>query len=691
MKTDGAFYTMDRCQSRDCPLTGFDNCNHAVVPGCKQFGKSFPLDRSNHKIALDAHKTSECRRSSASHIRAHRESRTKSGISAYERPFSFQDNLKPAVVTEGIFSLRNSTVDRRSKTRNDGKINAKCDFFVDELMEEDDIPDFKSDFENSGDDNDQSDVHNSNHNEQSASCCDCRDRRSTCAKQKAKCACRRAGRECYNCLPLSLGKCSNCSIGTISSPELRTATQLKEPFMDSQTEIACSPESPDQNQDIKLVDIKMKQAFGVPLLNSDGKPRDDQWGKIWERLTKLRGKLYTLPGGATAKRFISLYEREINAFVDGQRNSESFVCFPSLILQKDKNFKKTKDIRSLLKRRMTMWDNGQFDELIKEAEQCDRKLSQSSGKMNVDQEAKVFSSLIMQGKLREAVRFITDRQGGGVMSPEQDAGKPAGKSVFEVLLSKHPEQRIPEENDFLECAELPPLINVDLTSAHVEQAARKLSGGAGISGFDSYQLQRILLRYGNQSEKLRDSFARATEKQANSILKWEEIRALKAKRLIALNKLPGVRPIGIGESPDRCFEKIMSIVTGEDVMEVCGSDQLCSGVKSGIEAAIHGLSQSFEAHCNEGWGLLLTDAENAFNSISRPVFLWNARILWTRCSRFLFNSYRGYAVLVLRGSKDFLFSKEGCTQGSGCAMQAYAIGILPMIKKLKNPERWIQI
>ena len=125
-------------------------------------------------------------------------------------------------------------------------------------------------------------------------------------------------------------------------------------------------------------------------------------------------------------------------------------------------------------------------------------------------------------------------------------------------------------------------------------------------------------------------------------------------------------------------------------MEVCGSDQLCSGVKSGIEAAIHGLSQSFEAHCNEGWGLLLTDAENAFNSISRPVFLWNARILWTRCSRFLFNSYRGYAVLVLRGSKDFLFSKEGCTQGSGCAMQAYAIGILPMIKKLKNPERWIQ-
>jgi hypothetical protein len=450
------------------------------------------------------------------------------------------------------------------------------------------------------------------------------------------------------------------------------------------------PESFDQNRNLTVVEIKMKQAFGVPLLNSDGNPRDDQWGKIWEKLTKLRGKLYTLPGGAIAKRFISLYESEINAFVDGKRNSEAFVCFPSLILQKDKNFKKTKDIRNLLKRRMIMWEKGQYDELLKEAEHCDRKLPQSSGRMNADQEAKIFSNLIMQGKLREAVRFITDRQGGGVMDPEQDAGKPAGKSVFEVLLSKHPEQRIPEENDFIECDELPPLINIELTGSHVEQAAKKLSGGAGISGFDSYQLQKILLRYGNHSEKLRDTFARATEKQANCILDWEEVRALKAKRLIALNKLPGVRPVGIGESPDRCFEKIMSIVTGEDVMEVCGSDQLCSGVKSGIEAAIHGLSQSFEAHCDEGWGLLLTDAENAFNSISRPVFLWSARILWTRCSRFLFNSYRGYAVLVLRGSKEFLFSKEGCTQGSGCAMQAYAIGILPLIKKLKNPEKWVQ-
>ena len=84
--------------------------------------------------------------------------------------------------------------------------------------------------------------------------------------------------------------------------------------------------------------------------------------------------------------------------------------------------------------------------------------------------------------------------------------------------------------------------------------------------------------YGKLNEYLRESFAKATRFQANRILEWESVRASKAKRLIALNKLPGVWPVGIGETPDRCFEKIMGIVTGDDVKESCGSDQLCSGV-----------------------------------------------------------------------------------------------------------------
>ena len=37
-----------------------------------------------------------------------------------------------------------------------------------------------------------------------------------------------------------------------------------------------------------------------------------------------------------------------------------------------------------------------------------------------------------------------------------------------------------------------------------------------------------------------------------------------------------------------------------------------------------------------------------------------ARVLWPRCSRFLFNHlYRGWAVLYVRGAAEFLYSREG--------------------------------
>jgi hypothetical protein len=66
-----------------------------------------------------------------------------------------------------------------------------------------------------------------------------------------------------------------------------------------------------------------------------------------------------------------------------------------------------------------------------------KKLPNGGNKMSNDKAAAVFSKLVLQGKIREAVRFITDRsENGGVLQPEGNAGK--GKNVKEVLESQHP-------------------------------------------------------------------------------------------------------------------------------------------------------------------------------------------------------------------------------------------------------------
>ena len=111
----------------------------------------------------------------------------------------------------------------------------------------------------------------------------------------------------------------------------------------------------------------------------------------------------------------------------------------------------------------------------------------------------------------------------------------------------------------------------------------------------------------------------------------------------------------------------MCFATRVDVELSCGADQLCGGVRSGIEGAIRAMTGLFSQHAvSSGWGVLLVDASNAFNSLNRAALLWNVRVLWPRCSRFVFNTYQGWATLVLRGSQEFLYSMEGVTQGILC-------------------------
>ena len=58
---------------------------------------------------------------------------------------------------------------------------------------------------------------------------------------------------------------------------------------------------------------------------------------------------------------------------------------------------------------------------------------------------------------------------------------------------------------------------------------------------------------------------------ANTFLPWATNRALLANRLMALDKCPGIQPIGIGEIWRRLLDKCVLKVTGADAKDACGN------------------------------------------------------------------------------------------------------------------------
>ena len=106
-----------------------------------------------------------------------------------------------------------------------------------------------------------------------------------------------------------------------------------------------------------------------------------------------------------------------------------------------------------------------------------------SGKEEDDAIARSYHDTVLSGKLRQAVRQATDREGGGCLLPEDQCTK-TRRPVAEVLREKHLDmQVIPVENPtcaaFKEYEDVPKTVALDFTEDDVKWVASKLSGAAG--------------------------------------------------------------------------------------------------------------------------------------------------------------------------------------------------------------------
>ena len=142
----------------------------------------------------------------------------------------------------------------------------------------------------------------------------------------------------------------------------------------------------------------MVLAFESILTDSEGDLINGIIEKFWKLAALLRGRVYRAPGGT------AVLAKEYELLASGNQKSEK-PMLGKLILQKHKHINKFADIRRLVKRRMQMWRNDSLEELIQEAELCKRKFSTNATNISEEQAVQVFSRLVLQGKIKEAVRY----------------------------------------------------------------------------------------------------------------------------------------------------------------------------------------------------------------------------------------------------------------------------------------------
>ena len=368
---------------------------------------------------------------------------------------------------------------------------------------------------------------------------------------------------------------------------------------------------------------------------------------------------------------------------------QAAMVMPALLLQKPHFKSKAADHNAHLERRLQLWVEGKLEELLHEGRtiQQEFKRNRQSKQRDNDQTARLFAKLMMEGKVRAAMRLVTQSDGSGPL-PLNDPAYPDDptntQTVRDVLYEKHPPKQLPKISTIIKpntpSIEPHPVIFEAINGQLIRDTVLRMDGAAGPSGLDTAQWKRLCTSFKGASTDLCEALATTARRLCTCYVDPCGLSAFIACRLIALDKCPGVRPIGIGETARRIIGRAIARVLSKDIQEAAGPLQLCAGQLSGCESAVHAMRELFESPEIEA--IILVDATNAFNSLNRQAALRNIHHLCPPLSKILINTYREDVCLFIDG--ETLLSQEGTTQGDPLAMAMYAMAVTPLIHQLKQ-------
>ncbi len=120
--------------------------------------------------------------------------------------------------------------------------------------------------------------------------------------------------------------------------------------------------------------------------------------------------------GSAGKHFVSELARLFKAFAE--KSSLESIAFKAvtvlaiLALQKPFRSSKTKDHIACLERRLTLWREGNLNDLVIEGRAIQRRLTKQHPSREVQQLARSFANLMFVGNTKAALRLITEQNKG---------------------------------------------------------------------------------------------------------------------------------------------------------------------------------------------------------------------------------------------------------------------------------------
>ena len=203
---------------------------------------------------------------------------------------------------------------------------------------------------------------------------------------------------------------------------------------------------PEENADLpgfhpECVHLLLQGVYGDFLHHNDGShlvrgiADNAAWQLRWRRLTAQSAIWYATPSGAVGRRFTDILAAEWWGGLGRSWNSERPLVFDHVVLTKTLGVRRAREIRARITRRMDLWERGQHAGLVGDtkAEGAAREGRAASGGEE-EYEAIVWSyhATLLSGKLRQAVRWSTDREGGGCLLTDDQCTK-TGRPVAEIL------------------------------------------------------------------------------------------------------------------------------------------------------------------------------------------------------------------------------------------------------------------